>query len=398
MSRLIFRAHPDMVRAAWVRGRRLAGPESGSRTGGSPRTEWSANPRGGSSSHRLSGATALYVDRPTRGLGRFEPADWLRWHSTRRRQREPLVGREAGDMASLAAGRPLPEALAGRTGVRAAAARRPGRPARSIRRARRIRLARDANAVASARPIRAPVQRRAAATIDGDVVDRPSPKAEMVRDHAGLAAPTGRRRPVRGPDSASTGLPSGQPARGPRAVAGRRRLASRPHRPGRHRSRALPAQLALLGSERADDVMPGDPAWDIERRSAPRLGGRLRTTMAGGVPAALAHAGAAGRGRGARPRLETFVGGAGAAGVGGARGHRLWSGDDRACRRPAHHRRDDRRRHRRARAGRGRSRSSTAGSGSSRRTTRRRRTSAGRSTRPARSSRPGSSTSTATAA
>lgn len=28
MSRLIFRAHPDMVRAAWVRGRRLAGPGS----------------------------------------------------------------------------------------------------------------------------------------------------------------------------------------------------------------------------------------------------------------------------------------------------------------------------------------------------------------------------------
>ena len=27
MSRLIFRAHPDMVRAAWVRGRRLEGPE-----------------------------------------------------------------------------------------------------------------------------------------------------------------------------------------------------------------------------------------------------------------------------------------------------------------------------------------------------------------------------------
>ena len=26
MSRLIFRAHPDMVRAAWVRGRRLDGP------------------------------------------------------------------------------------------------------------------------------------------------------------------------------------------------------------------------------------------------------------------------------------------------------------------------------------------------------------------------------------
>jgi 5-methylthioadenosine/S-adenosylhomocysteine deaminase len=26
MSRLIFRAHPDMVRAAWVRGRRLEGP------------------------------------------------------------------------------------------------------------------------------------------------------------------------------------------------------------------------------------------------------------------------------------------------------------------------------------------------------------------------------------
>ena len=25
-SRLIFRAHPDMVRAAWVRGRRLEGP------------------------------------------------------------------------------------------------------------------------------------------------------------------------------------------------------------------------------------------------------------------------------------------------------------------------------------------------------------------------------------
>jgi hypothetical protein len=25
-SRLIFRAHPDMVRAAWVRGRRLDGP------------------------------------------------------------------------------------------------------------------------------------------------------------------------------------------------------------------------------------------------------------------------------------------------------------------------------------------------------------------------------------
>jgi len=27
MSRLIFRPHPDMVRAAWVRGRRLDGPE-----------------------------------------------------------------------------------------------------------------------------------------------------------------------------------------------------------------------------------------------------------------------------------------------------------------------------------------------------------------------------------
>ena len=26
MSRLIFRAHPQMVRAAWVRGRRLEGP------------------------------------------------------------------------------------------------------------------------------------------------------------------------------------------------------------------------------------------------------------------------------------------------------------------------------------------------------------------------------------
>ena len=26
MSRLIFRSHPDMVRGAWVRGRRLAGP------------------------------------------------------------------------------------------------------------------------------------------------------------------------------------------------------------------------------------------------------------------------------------------------------------------------------------------------------------------------------------
>jgi 5-methylthioadenosine/S-adenosylhomocysteine deaminase len=26
MSRLIFRAHPDMVRAAWVRGRSLTGP------------------------------------------------------------------------------------------------------------------------------------------------------------------------------------------------------------------------------------------------------------------------------------------------------------------------------------------------------------------------------------
>ena len=26
VSRLIFRAHPDMVRAAWVRGRRLEGP------------------------------------------------------------------------------------------------------------------------------------------------------------------------------------------------------------------------------------------------------------------------------------------------------------------------------------------------------------------------------------
>jgi hypothetical protein len=25
-SRLIFRAHPDMVRGAWVRGRRLEGP------------------------------------------------------------------------------------------------------------------------------------------------------------------------------------------------------------------------------------------------------------------------------------------------------------------------------------------------------------------------------------
>ena len=29
MSRLIFRAHPDMVRAAWVRGKRLAGPGGG---------------------------------------------------------------------------------------------------------------------------------------------------------------------------------------------------------------------------------------------------------------------------------------------------------------------------------------------------------------------------------
>ena len=28
MSRLIFRAHPDMVRGAWVRGRRLEGPAS----------------------------------------------------------------------------------------------------------------------------------------------------------------------------------------------------------------------------------------------------------------------------------------------------------------------------------------------------------------------------------
>jgi 5-methylthioadenosine/S-adenosylhomocysteine deaminase len=27
-SRLIFRAHPDMVRGAWVRGRRLAGPRA----------------------------------------------------------------------------------------------------------------------------------------------------------------------------------------------------------------------------------------------------------------------------------------------------------------------------------------------------------------------------------
>ena len=26
VSRLIFRAHPDMVRGAWVRGRRLEGP------------------------------------------------------------------------------------------------------------------------------------------------------------------------------------------------------------------------------------------------------------------------------------------------------------------------------------------------------------------------------------
>jgi 5-methylthioadenosine/S-adenosylhomocysteine deaminase len=31
MSRLIFRAHPDMVRAAWVRGRRLDGPARESR-------------------------------------------------------------------------------------------------------------------------------------------------------------------------------------------------------------------------------------------------------------------------------------------------------------------------------------------------------------------------------
>jgi cytosine/adenosine deaminase-related metal-dependent hydrolase len=29
MSRLIFRAHPDMVRGAWVRGRRLEGPPEG---------------------------------------------------------------------------------------------------------------------------------------------------------------------------------------------------------------------------------------------------------------------------------------------------------------------------------------------------------------------------------
>ena len=34
MSRIIFRAHPDMVRAAWVRGRRLDGP--GRRPDGGP--------------------------------------------------------------------------------------------------------------------------------------------------------------------------------------------------------------------------------------------------------------------------------------------------------------------------------------------------------------------------
>ena len=34
VSRLIFRAHPDMVRGAWVRGRRLAGPGRG--VGGPP--------------------------------------------------------------------------------------------------------------------------------------------------------------------------------------------------------------------------------------------------------------------------------------------------------------------------------------------------------------------------
>jgi cytosine/adenosine deaminase-related metal-dependent hydrolase len=31
-SRLIFRAHPDMVRAAWVRGRRLEGPDAQRKT------------------------------------------------------------------------------------------------------------------------------------------------------------------------------------------------------------------------------------------------------------------------------------------------------------------------------------------------------------------------------
>ena len=38
MSRLIFRAHPDMVRAAWVRGRRLDGPRP-PRNGGRHVTE-----------------------------------------------------------------------------------------------------------------------------------------------------------------------------------------------------------------------------------------------------------------------------------------------------------------------------------------------------------------------
>jgi guanine deaminase len=40
MSRLIFRTHPDMVRGAWVRGRRLKGPaDPGTRGPGDPRTE-----------------------------------------------------------------------------------------------------------------------------------------------------------------------------------------------------------------------------------------------------------------------------------------------------------------------------------------------------------------------
>ena len=45
MSRLIFRAHPDMVRGAWVRGRRLPGPRGGYLTG--PRGGYLPGPRGG---------------------------------------------------------------------------------------------------------------------------------------------------------------------------------------------------------------------------------------------------------------------------------------------------------------------------------------------------------------
>jgi guanine deaminase len=55
MSRLMFRAHPDMVRAAWVRGRALAGPAG--RDGGEPGGSGASAASGASGEPGASGAT-----------------------------------------------------------------------------------------------------------------------------------------------------------------------------------------------------------------------------------------------------------------------------------------------------------------------------------------------------